>query len=149
MGPDGVVGPDKVDAVVVPADKEKKTKNDLSERHKTLRKGGRTLIGDSSKSEATLKEAMKDVLSFAESEVAALGGTIRYKTCMSLRECQEWFHRAGGPAPPAEGNANVQMRPDAGIIIATIDGKDYPIFIGEDSVQGTNDGSKMGYLASL
>jgi len=123
----------------IPAEKEKKSKNDLSERHKNLRKGGRTLIDDSSKSEATLKEAMKDVLSFAESEVAALGGTIRYKTCMSLRECQEWFHRAGGPAPPAEGNANVQMRPDAGIIIATIDGKDYPIFIGEDKVQGTND----------
>ena len=31
------------------------------------------------------------------------------------------------------------MRPDGGIIFANFNGIDYPIFIGEDKVQGTND----------
>jgi len=41
---------------------------------------------------------------------------------------------------PAEiTNARVSIKPDAGIILWTLGGVQYPLYIGEDKVQGTND----------
>ena len=36
-------------------------------------------------------------------------------------------------------NARVSIKPDAGIILWKINNKHYPIYIGEDKIQGTND----------
>lgn len=113
----------------------------LRERHTALHAAGRHLCIDSSESEATLKEAMSDVLAYAKSRVEELGGTMKYLTTMSLYDCQAAFHRSGGP-PPNEANKGMSMRPDGGIIMATFGDHDYPILIGEDKVQGTNDQRK-------
>jgi hypothetical protein len=112
----------------------------LSNRLLQLNRDGRTLVDDSTQSEATLKAAMSDVLAFARSEVEKLGGVVEHVSSISLADCQKMFHEAGGPEPVGVGdNSKVSMRPDGGIIMATIDGKKYPLFIGEDKVQGTND----------
>ena len=112
----------------------------LSNRLLQLNRDGRTLVDDSTQSEATLKAAMSDVLAFARSEVEKLGGVVEHVSSISLADCQRMFHEAGGPEPVGVGdNGKVSMRPDGGIIMATIDGKKYPLFIGEDKVQGTND----------
>jgi hypothetical protein len=112
----------------------------LSNRLLQLNRDGRTLVDDSNLSEATLKAAMSDVLAFARSEVEKLGGVVEHVSSISLADCQKMFHEAGGPEPMGVAeNSKVSMRPDGGIIMATIDGKKYPLFIGEDKVQGTND----------
>jgi hypothetical protein len=112
----------------------------LSNRLLQLSRDGRTLVDDSNLSEATLKAAMSDVLAFARSEVEKLGGVVEHVSSISLADCQKMFHEAGGPEPMGVAeNSKVSMRPDGGIIMATIDGKKYPLFIGEDKVQGTND----------
>lgn len=120
---------------------DKSQSDGLRERHKALHDEGKHLCIDSSESESTLKQAMKSVLEYAKAKVEEAGGTIVYKTSISLFECQEIFHKAGGPKPN-EANGNVFMRPDGGIIFASFDGILYPILIGEDKVQGTNDSRK-------
>ena len=111
----------------------------LSEKITTLYSEGRTLIDDSSQSEGILKMAItQTVLPYATQKISAIGGTIRHVPRMTLYEQQEYFQKVGGPAPNPE-NKRVYMQPDGGIIIATIDGQDYPILIPEDKVQGTND----------
>ena len=65
-------------------------------------------------------------------------GTIKHENGISLYQCQEYFHRVGGPIPNQE-NKNVGMKPDGGIIILTKNGIDIPILITEDKRQGTND----------
>lgn len=110
----------------------------LRVRHIQYHKEGNHLCQDSNESEATLKEALKEILIFADESVKELGGKITYKTSISLYDCQLAFHKAGGPDPDPE-NKGVSMRPDGGIIFANFNGIEYPIFIGEDKVQGTND----------
>jgi len=110
----------------------------LRVRHTQYHKDGNHLCQDSNESEATLKEAMKEVLQYAEQRITELGGTMDYKTVISLYDCQNAFHNAGGPEPNPE-NKGVSMRPDGGIIFATFNDTTYPVFIGEDKVQGTND----------
>ena len=110
----------------------------LSLRHLQMSAEGRHLTDDSAESEATLHEALHDIVAYATKQVAAIGGTIRHVKSISLYECQEYFERVGGPKPNPE-NKTVCMRPDGGVIIATVKGKDYPLFLGEDKVQGTND----------
>ena len=71
-------------------------------RHTQYHKEGNHLCQDSNESEATLKEALKEILMFADKSVKELGGRITYKTRISLYECQLAFHKAGGPAPDPE-----------------------------------------------
>lgn len=110
----------------------------LRVRHTQYHKDGNHLCQDSNESEATLKEAMKEVLEYAEQRIGELGGIMEYKTIISLYDCQQAFHNAGGPEPNPD-NKGVSMRPDGGIIFATFNDTTYPVFIGEDKVQGTND----------
>jgi type II restriction enzyme len=110
----------------------------LRKRHTQLHKDGRHLCQDSNQSEATLKQAMVDVLEYAKNEIEKIGGKMEYVTTMSLYDCQAYFHLFGGPEPDIK-NKSVSMRPDGGIIFAIIDNVKYPVFIGEDKVQGTND----------
>ena len=110
----------------------------LRARHTKYHKNGNHLCQDSNESEATLKEAMKEVLQYAEKKITDLGGTMEYKTVITLFDCQETFHNAGGPEPNPD-NRGVSMKPDGGIIFATFNDITYPVFIGEDKVQGTND----------
>ena len=110
----------------------------LRVRHTQYHKDGNHLCQDSNESEATLKEAMKEVLEYAQQRITELGGTMEYKTVISLYDCQQAFHNSGGPQPNPL-NKGVSMRPDGGIIFATFNDTTYPVFIGEDKVQGTND----------
>lgn len=110
----------------------------LSVRHLQMSAEGRHLTDDSVASEAALHEALHEILAYARDKITAIGGTIRHIKSISLYECQEYFERLGGPKPNPQ-NKSVCMKPDGGIIIATVKGKEYPIFIGEDKVQGTND----------
>lgn len=110
----------------------------LRARHTQLHADGKHLCMDSTESEATLKQAMDIVLKKTEHKIKKLGGTMRYVTSMSLYDCQNAFHKAGGP-PPNPANKCVSMRPDGGIIFAKFGDVEYPVFIGEDKVQGTND----------
>lgn len=111
----------------------------LSKRHTQFHKDGHHLCEDSNDSERQLKEAIKEILNYASTLVEDLGGTIEYRTSISLYECQMAFYEAGGPKPTSQENTKVSMKPDGGIIFAIFDDKKYPIFIGEDKVQGTND----------
>jgi len=113
--------------------------NCLRKRHKEMNNDGRKLNDDSKYSESTLSEkAIPEIIAYATEKIAAIGGTVSYKKTMTLFECQQYFHAVGGPIPN-EVNKSVYMKPDGGIIIATIHGKQYPLLITEDKVQGTND----------
>jgi len=96
------------------------------------------LNDDSKNSEKILSLAMKEVLPYAQELFKNISGTVNTKKTMTLYECQEYFHNAGGPKPNPE-NKNFSMRPDGGILILSLNGKDIPILIVEDKVQGTND----------
>jgi hypothetical protein len=96
------------------------------------------LNDDSKNSEKILSLAMKEVLPYAQELFKNISGTVNSKKTMTLYECQEYFHNAGGPEPKPE-NKNFSMRPDGGILILSLNGKDIPILIVEDKVQGTND----------
>jgi len=108
----------------------------------------RHLMVDANDSEATLNEAMQVILPYAQSKIEALGGKMSYSTKCSLYSCQRAFHKHGGPEPNPD-KKSVSMKPDGGIIWAQFgetneDGvftciRKYPLFIGEDKVQGTND----------
>jgi len=96
------------------------------------------LNDDSKNSEKILSLAMEEVLLYAQALFKNISGTVNTKNKMSLYECQEYFHNAGGPEPNPV-NKNFSMRPDGGILILSLNGKDIPILIVEDKVQGTND----------
>lgn len=67
---------------------------------------------------------------------------MEYSTKCTLFDCQTQYHTCGGSVPDPK-NKGVSMRPDGGIIWAVLaSGKRYPVFIGEDKVQGTNDSRK-------
>jgi len=110
----------------------------LSTRLKQMAKAGRHLTDDSVLSERNLKQAMQGVVAHARKRLASIGGTVHHTSTISLYECQQHFHAAGGPAPNVE-NKTVFMKPDGGILFASVRDKTYPILIVEDKVQGTND----------
>jgi len=130
----------KKDPLIAPKSDEKPftQSGGLSERHKKMSEDGRHLTDDSSVSEATLNEAMRDVISYATECFQPLGYTIEHQKTISLFDCQTYFHAAGGP-PPHPENQKVSMKPDGGILFAVGGGKRIPILIVEDKVQGTND----------
>jgi hypothetical protein len=96
------------------------------------------LNDDSKNSEKILSLAMEEVLLYAQELFKNISGTVNTKNKMTLYECQEYFHNAGGPVPNPL-NKNFSMRPDGGILMLSLNGKDIPILIVEDKVQGTND----------
>lgn len=110
----------------------------LSQRLSKMMEGGRRLNDDSCPSEKRLSQAMKENLLYAEERFATIGASISLKKQVSLFECQEYFHRIGGPVPNPT-NKKVYMKPDGGVIMMTLNNKTVPILIVEDKVQGTND----------
>lgn len=110
----------------------------LSKRLSTLVEGGRRLNDDSSPSEKRLSAAMVDILLYAQEKCKTIGASISHKKQISLFECQEYFHRVGGPVPDPV-NKKVYMKPDGGILMMHLKDQDIPILIVEDKVQGTND----------
>lgn len=117
----------------------KKSKSDgLSTRHIKMNDDGIHLNDDSKKSEKTLCDAVGEIINYATKKFKIIGGVIKHIKSISLYECQEYFHRAGGPMPDIK-NKKVCMIPDGGILILSLGDKRIPILIVEDKVQGTND----------
>ena len=121
--------------------------SELRTRHTQLHLDGRHLMIDANESEATLKDAMEVIKEQAKVRIEAIGGVMSFSKTCSLFSCQQAFQKYGGPVPDPK-NKTVSMKPDGGIIWAQFgehkDGKcismrKYPVFIGEDKVQGTND----------
>jgi hypothetical protein len=110
----------------------------LSERLLQMSLDGRHLNDDSRPSEATLTEAMSEIIVYANELFKTVGGTVKQRKSISLYECQGYFHTLGGPEPNPD-NKKVTMRPDGGILVATIGEFNFPILVVEDKVQGTND----------
>lgn len=110
----------------------------LSERLKKFADDGRHLNDDSCVSEGTLSAAICELIPYTTTLFASIGATIEHKKTISLYECQEYFHKVGGP-PPNSDNKKVCMKPDGGVFIMLHNGKRTPILIIEDKVQGTND----------
>ena len=114
----------------------------LRARHIKMHEEGKHLMMDANESEATLNDAMETIKEYAKERIESLGARMEYTTKCTLFECQAQYHMFGGP-PPDPRNQGVSMKPDGGIIWAVLDsGKRYPVFIGEDKVQGTNDSRK-------
>ena len=111
----------------------------LSRRITDFNADGYHFTDDSIGSEARLKDALMDVKKYAKERVEAMGGELKHLKKVSLRECREYFERAGGPSVNPDEDNNVYMEPDGGILVATFNGHKYPILISEDKVQGTND----------
>jgi hypothetical protein len=134
----------------------------LSNRHLAMRQEGRTLVDDSNISEGNLKTIIEPLLNWTRAAIEPYGGDIQYFTKLSLSDLQKKLadpehiigadidvecacdpERTGGKC--AAGNVTdplndrVSIRPDAGIIMWTYKGIQYPLYIGEDKVQGTND----------
>jgi hypothetical protein len=110
----------------------------LSERHINMSNEGRHLTDDSVISEKNMTDAMVNVVAYAKSQIESMGGKIVYKKTITLFECQQYFHKAGGP-PPNPENQKVYMKPDGGIIFAQFADNVIPVLMVEDKVQGTND----------
>ena len=110
----------------------------LSQRHIQMGLEGRHVTDDSKKSESTLNGAMPSIIAYAENMMALKNGKIRYEKTVSLYDCQTAFVRYGGLSPDPD-NKKVSMKPDGGIIFGILDGKEFPLLIVEDKVQGTND----------
>lgn len=132
----------------------------LSQRHLAMHKDGRTLVDDSNISEGNLKTIIEPLLSWTRATIEPYGGDIQYFTKISLADLQKKLtdpsyiigaevqcacdhERTGGKCkgqlPDTSMNDRVSIRPDAGIIMWTYMGTQYPLYIGEDKVQGTND----------
>jgi hypothetical protein len=109
----------------------------ISDRLKTLNQEGRRLNDDSSQSEKTLNQAMESIIAYAR-DLFQPHATIEHVKTMSLYECQQYFHKVGGPVPNPD-NKRVYMKPDGGILLAVTATERIPILIVEDKVQGTND----------
>ena len=100
---------------------------------------GRHFTDDSVVSEKVLTNAMVHVVQHAREKVEQMGGTLRHIKSISMYDCQTYFEQNANGPPPNPDNRNVCMRPDGGILLATLNGKEYPILAVEDKVQGTND----------
>lgn len=110
----------------------------LSKRLTKMVEDGRRLNDDSSSSEKNMSEAMVEIKRYAKEQCESMGGTLIHNKSMTLYECQELFHKSGGP-PPNEENKKYSIRPDGGILIMNLNGVNIPLLIIEDKVQGTND----------
>ena len=125
----------------------------LSDRHLAMRRQGRTLVDDSNVSEGNLKTAIADIIAHAKAAIQNHGGEIQYFSKISIDDlvahAANPFHEIGSvPATDdctsngngsGSGNSRTCIRTDAGIILWRIAGRQFPLYIGEDKVQGTND----------
>jgi len=93
---------------------------------------------NSKNSKQILSSAMEEVILYSQELFKNISGTVKIKNTMTLYECQEYFHKAGGPKSNPL-NKNVYMCPDGGILMLSLNGEDIPILIVDDKVQGTND----------
>lgn len=121
---------------------EKRTQSvGLSERHLQYHQDGNHLSQDSIESEANLKEAMLEIKEYAKSKLESHGLRFEYCEKLSTYDIQKIWHSHGGPEPnPDPKNKTTNIRPDGGIIMAILPNNlRYPVFIGEDKVQGSND----------
>jgi hypothetical protein len=111
----------------------------LSEKLRALTIGGRRLNDDSKTSERVVKDAVSTtVFEYAKRRLPA--ATIDYRAQVSLWECQQAFAKAcPTAAAPDTANRAFTMKPDGGVIFATIGERRFPLLIVEDKVQGTND----------
>lgn len=112
----------------------------LSIRHTEYRKNGNNLNDNSKKSEKVLNTAIEEIiLPYCQKKAKELfNGDVKIKKSISLYELQTIFHENGGPEPDIH-NKNVCMKPDGGILLVIINGKEYPVLVIEDKIQGTND----------
>jgi hypothetical protein len=112
-----------------------------------MHKDGRTLVDDSNVSEGNLKVIIEPLLTHARELVAQHGGDIKYLKMASLEDLEKHMNDPtyviGSADTTKENNhsmnARVSIKPDAGIIVWIVGGRQYPLYIGEDKVQGTND----------
>ena len=115
----------------------------LSNRHLAMHQDGRTLVDDSNVSEGNLKTIIDPLLERARALIAPHGGSIQYLKKVSLEDLARHMrnpkHIIDDTSNTATIDARVSIRPDAGIIMWTFNGTQYPLYIGEDKVQGTND----------
>ena len=114
----------------------------LRARHTKMHQDGKHLMMDANDSEATLNDAMEVIKEYARLKIEALGARMEFTTKCTLFDCKQQLIASGGEIRGAvdERNKKVSMKPDGGIIWAILkSGKKYPVFIGEDKVQGTND----------
>ena len=112
--------------------------NGLSKRLTQMVEDGRRLNDDSCSSEGTLSEALCEIIPYMEDKCKSIGASLNHNKSISLFECQEYFHKYGGP-PPNENNKKVSMKPDGGIFTMSLKGVEIPLLIIEDKFQGTND----------
>lgn len=124
--------------------------NGLSERHLYMHQNEkRTLVDDSNISEGNLKSIIEPLIQHAKTQIEPYGGTIEYHKKLSLDDIMRYRMDDTFLFPTIEeqkdnkdaknDNARVSIKPDAGIILWKINNKHYPIYIGEDKIQGTND----------
>ena len=115
----------------------------LSNRHLAMHQDGRTLVDDSNVSEGNLKTIIDPLLERARALIAPHGGSIQYLKKVSLEDLAMHMrnpkHIIDDTSNTASIDARVSIKPDAGIIMWTFNGTQYPLYIGEDKVQGTND----------
>jgi len=120
-------------------------------RHTKMHAAGKHLMIDANESEATLNDAMEIIKEYAKERIESYGAQMEFSTKYSLFDCQEQLKMSGVQlrgVQDDELNKKVSMRPDGGIIWAVLkSGKKYPVFIGEDKVQGTNDSRRQEGLS--
>ena len=111
----------------------------LRERHQAMHDDGRTLVDHSVISESNLSAAIPALVEYAKQKLPE--ATITHINKITLFELQTIFHKTSNADVPTPelANQNVFIKPDGGIILATINNVTYPILISEDKLQGTND----------
>jgi len=137
----------------------------LSDRHLAMRRQGRTLVDDSNVSEGNLKTAIADIIAHAKMCTQSHGGEVQYFSKISIDDlvahAANPFYEIGSATTAddsssssgsstsssnssssgssSSGNSRTCIRPDAGIVLWMVAGRQFPLYIGEDKVQGTND----------
>lgn len=115
-----------------------KQSDGLSNRIKQMSNEGRHFTDDSTISEKRLMKAINNIILYTKEKLKKINGDVIHKNIITLYDCQEYFHKIGGPEPNPE-NKKVYMKPDGGILFANIKDELIPLLIVEDKVQGTND----------
>jgi len=111
----------------------------LSKRLNKMVEDGRRLNDDSSSSEKTLNEAMREIVPYATELFKPTGLKIVSDKTISLYECQKFLEKVDNTYKPNPENKKVTMKPDGGILFAVSKKERIPLLIVEDKVQGTND----------
>ena len=132
---------------IQPQQQQQQSQSDgLSDRHHRLHQDGRTLVDDSLISEGNLKSIIPTLLEWCQESTRQHGGYIQYLRQISLEDLKRTradpHYIIGSPDnEPAAGDidSRVSIKPDTGIIVWIYNGIQYPLFVGEDKVQGTND----------